>query len=69
MSYEILSDHKTRKQYDRSEVIADPGAAIRRAAVDAAMKGASNVGKNVFNLGAAAVQTIFKQQESKDKTD
>jgi hypothetical protein len=67
MSYEILSDQKTRKQYDRSEVIADPGAAIRRAAVEAAMNGVSSVGKNVFNMGATVVQTILAQQNSKDK--
>ena len=59
MSYEILSDMKTRRQYDRSEAIADPGAAIRRAAVGAAVKGVSSLGTSVFNMGASAVQTIF----------
>lgn len=32
LSYSILSDPTTRKRYDRSEAIADPGAALQRAA-------------------------------------
>lgn len=66
LAYEILSNKKLRKRYDRHEVIADPQAAIKRAAMDAAgsaAKGAAAgigrgvfaVGKGLFNMGAKVV--------------
>lgn len=61
LAYEILSDPKRRKRYDRHEVLADPGQAVQRAAVDAAFNGVTGVGKGIFNMGAFAVQTIAKQ--------
>jgi DnaJ-class molecular chaperone len=62
LAYEILSDNRIRKKYDRHEVIADPSSAFKRAAMDAtgnAIKGVGtgmfNVGKGLFELGAKAV--------------
>lgn len=60
-SYEILSDEKTRKRYDRHEFVADPGAAIRRAAVGAAATGVSSIGKGLFSMGASAFERIAKK--------
>jgi len=61
LSYEILSDPKRRKRYDRHETLADPGQAVQRAAVNAAFNGVTGVGKGIFNVGAFAVQTIANQ--------
>jgi DnaJ-class molecular chaperone len=70
LAYEILSDNRMRKRYDRHEVIADPGAAVKRAALDAtgnAIKGVGvglfGAGKGLFELGAKAV----KENMNKDK--
>lgn len=58
LAYEILSNAKTRKRYDRHELFADPGAAVQRAAVNAAFQGLSGMGKGLLNMGAFAVQSI-----------
>ena len=74
LSYEILSNRKMRTRYDRNTVIADPSAAVKRAAVDAAGgaavgvatyvgKGMFAVGKGLFSMGAKAVS---KSMESKN---
>ena len=47
-------------RYDRHVTIADPGAAMRRAAFGAMGKGISSVGKGLFNAGSFAVQQIAK---------
>lgn len=60
LSYEILSDRKRRTRYDRHTAIADPGAALQRAAVNAAWNGAVEVGKGLFRVGAFAVQQVAK---------
>lgn len=60
LSYEILSDSKTRKRYDRHEAIADPGAAVQRAAVDAAFSGLSGMGKGIFDMGSFAMNSMKK---------
>jgi DnaJ-class molecular chaperone len=64
LSYEILSDRKTRMRYDRHESIAttldDPSAAMKRAAGKAVSKGAMNLGKGLFDIGAFA----FKQMRN-----
>ncbi|CAB9515441.1 expressed unknown protein [Seminavis robusta] len=66
-SYEILTDKRLRKKFDRHEVLADPQAAMKRAAFDAAGnaaaglgKGLFSVGKGLFNMGAKAVSTSAK---------
>lgn len=60
LSYEILKTPKLRKRYDRHEVLNDPGAAVRRAAADAAWSGvkgiATGVGKGLWNVASFAVQ-------------
>jgi DnaJ-class molecular chaperone len=58
IAYNILIDSKTRKRYDRSEIIADPGAAMRRAAIDATLNGVTNIGKGLFSLGQKAVVSL-----------
>jgi len=56
LSYHILSDPKTRKRYDRNEMVADPGAAFQRAAVGAAVSGMTTIGKGLFSLGKTVIQ-------------
>jgi DnaJ-class molecular chaperone len=65
LSYEILSDKRARRRYDRHEVIADPGAAMRRAAVGAVGNGVAGVGKGLFNIGAFAVQQMMDKKDEK----
>ena len=60
LSYEILSNPKTRRRYDRHDILSDPNAAMQRAIVNAAFDGISNVGKGIFGVGAFAVQAIIK---------
>ena len=54
LSYEILSDKKTRLRYDRADVIADPSAAIKRAAGKAVRDGATNFRNGLFDVGSKA---------------
>jgi hypothetical protein len=60
-----------RRRYDRKEFLADPGAAVKRAAVDAAVKGAVNVSKGLstglFKAGSFAFQQLTKKPERKFK--
>ncbi|KAG7356171.1 heat shock protein 40 [Nitzschia inconspicua] len=58
LAYNILIDNKMRKRYDRSEMIADPGAAIRRAAVGTTLNVVSSIGTGLFSLGQKAVKSL-----------
>ena len=64
-SYEILSDPKTRKSYDRNssvaEVLDDPAAAMGRAFVGGAMSGVGMVLGGAWKLGEMAVKTATKK--------
>lgn len=60
LAYEILSNSKTRKRYDRHEALADPGAAVQRAAVNAAFSGISGMGNGLLGVGSFALQSIKK---------
>lgn len=60
LSYKILSNPTRRKRYDRRVALADPGEALKRAAVDAAWSGMSHVGKGIFSMGAFALQQMTK---------
>lgn len=62
LSYEILKDPQTRRKYDRHEALSDPGEALRRAAVDAAFQGVTNIGKGIFNIGASAFAAVGKKE-------
>lgn len=62
MSYEILSDKKSRQRYDRHEALADPGQAVRRAASDAALKGVVGMGKGLLGAGSFAYHQIVKKK-------
>jgi len=76
LSYEILSNRKMRTRYDRNVVIADPQAAMKRAAVEAAGgaavgvasyvgKGVFAVGKGIFSMGAKAVASATNGKNDK----
>jgi DnaJ-class molecular chaperone len=67
LAYEILKDKKTRKRYDRHEMIVDPKAAIGRAASDAAWNGIKGLGKGMFDIGAFAVNQIVKSTNEQEK--
>jgi len=62
-------DNKTRKRYDRNEMIADPGAAMRRAAIGATMNGVSSIGKSLFGLGAKVVESLSNGKEQKNNQE
>ena len=66
LSYEILSNKRIRRRYDRHEMIADPGAAMGRAAMNAMGKGITNVGKGLFDFGAFAVQSVLGEEDDKE---
>ena len=65
LSYEILSDRKTRRRYDRHYMIAKPGEAIGRAAMGAVGKGMGAMGKGLFDMGAMAVQKMTEKKQGK----
>eukprot|EP00536_Pseudo-nitzschia_multiseries_P004458 jgi/Psemu1/188117/e_gw1.74.17.1 len=67
ISYNILSEKKRRMQYDRHEVIADPAAAMQRAAMGAAAAGVVNIGKGIFHVGASALDQIIGGDKGKSK--
>jgi DnaJ-class molecular chaperone len=56
MAYTILVDDKTRKRYDRSELNADPGAAMLRSAMEATVHGVTSIDKGLFRLGQMTVE-------------
>lgn len=69
LSYEILRDPKRRKRYDRHETLADPGAAIKRAAVNAAIDGVKSVGGGIFSVGAFALQKMAESAKQGKKKE
>jgi len=70
-AYEILRNPQKRRRFDRHEVLADPGEAMRRAAVGAAVEGAKNVGKGIFDgifsVGSMAVRHLSQNQNEDGK--
>ena len=64
LSYEILSNPKSRKRYDRHDVLSDPNAAMKRAMANAAFDGITNVGKGLFDIGSFAVHAIRKVSDN-----
>mmetsp|Transcript_12141 Transcript_12141/g.28807 ORF Transcript_12141/g.28807 Transcript_12141/m.28807 type:complete len:214 (+) Transcript_12141:168-809(+) len=62
ISYNILSEHKTRIKYDRHELIDDPGAAVQRAFFGAAAAGLLGVGKGIFHIGSSALDHIIGEE-------
>jgi len=67
ISYNILSEKKTRMQYDRHEVIHDPGAAMQRAAMGAAVAGVVGIGKGIFHVGASALDLVLGGNDEEEK--
>mmetsp|Transcript_44727 Transcript_44727/g.108460 ORF Transcript_44727/g.108460 Transcript_44727/m.108460 type:complete len:298 (+) Transcript_44727:99-992(+) len=59
LSYQILSNPKQRKRYDRNEMVADPSGAFQRFAWDVTTSSISAVGKGIVGLGTAAVENII----------
>lgn len=69
LAYEILSDRKWRKRYDRHETLADPGKALQRTAMNAAWSGIEGVGKGIFGAGAFAFQQLTKPKEKEEQKE
>lgn len=65
LSYEILTSKQMRARYDRNSAIADPGAAIGRAAGQAALWGLAGVGKGIFKVGSAVGDMAFGNDDDK----
>lgn len=65
LSYVILSDKRTRRRYDRNSNLADPGAAMSRAAMKSVSWGLSNLAKGMFHVGSMAMETL----STNDKED
>lgn len=63
LSYEILSDKRTRRRYDRHAMVADPGPAIAKAALGVVGKGISGLGKGIFDIGLFAAQRMVHRGE------
>ena len=61
MSYEILKNPKSRSRYNRHEALADPGKAMQRAAIDAAVGGIVGFGKGLFAMGSMAISQLSKK--------
>ena len=61
LSYEILTDRKLRIRYDRNSALADPAAAVGRAALGTIGWGLSGVGKGLVEVGKMALN----QKETK----
>jgi len=64
LSYEILSNKRSRMKYDRHEMVKDPGEAMKRAALDAVGKGISGVGSGLWGIGSFALKKILKEADS-----
>ena len=64
LSYEILSDPKTRMNYDRNsvaaEVLKNPGGAVGRAVVGGAMSGIGLVLSGAWKLGEMATKKVYE---------
>jgi curved DNA-binding protein CbpA len=60
LAYEILSDIKMRKRFDRHEALADPGKAMQRAAFGAVGSGI----KGVFKMGAFAFTELVRKKDT-----
>mmetsp|Transcript_35885 Transcript_35885/g.107157 ORF Transcript_35885/g.107157 Transcript_35885/m.107157 type:complete len:217 (-) Transcript_35885:2799-3449(-) len=69
LSYEILSSKQMRVRYDRNSAIADPGAAMGRAAGQAALWGIAGIGKGILKAGSAVGDIAFGNNAGSEKTD
>lgn len=69
LAYEILKDKQTRRRFDRHEMLANPNAAMQRAAMNAVGKGLQGFGKGLFNVGAFAVQQMSKAANGKEENE
>ena len=54
-------------QYDRHEVIHDPGAAMQRAAMGAAISGVVGIGKGIFHVGASALDHFMGEEKKNEE--
>jgi DnaJ-class molecular chaperone len=71
LSYQILKSPTMRKRYDRHDVMADPKAAMQRAATDAALRSVKSVGqglfRGIFSAGSFAVEQLTKERQNPAK--
>ena len=61
-AYEILSDKKMRVRYDRNSAIADPGAAVTRAATDATLNAFGAVFSGLRFAGEGIVKIAISER-------
>ena len=54
-------------QYDRHEVIANPGAAIQRAVMGVAVTGVVGIGKGIFHLGSSTLDRLIGEEKKIQK--
>jgi len=69
ISYNILSEKKTRMQYDRHEMIHDPGAAMQRAMLGAAVSSVMGIGKGIFHVGASTLDMVMGGEKKQDEEE
>jgi hypothetical protein len=63
LSYEILSDKKLRKKYDRHSALSDPASTIGRMAADVMGWGMSSFAKGIMNLGDSVIKNVKEGQK------
>lgn len=63
-AYEILSDKKMRVRYDRNSAIADPGAAVTRAATDATLNAFGAVFSGLRFAGEGIVKIAIGDEKN-----
>lgn len=64
LSYEILSNEKMRKKFDRHSAIVDPKAFMSRSAMDAIGWGLSGVSDGLFQIGKKAFSELTTTTET-----
>jgi DnaJ-class molecular chaperone len=66
-SYQLLTDPRQRRKYDRHVTLADPGKAFQQAVAKAAWEGVASMGKGLgrglWNVGSLAVTKLAEQAE------
>mmetsp|Transcript_46502 Transcript_46502/g.68738 ORF Transcript_46502/g.68738 Transcript_46502/m.68738 type:complete len:265 (+) Transcript_46502:90-884(+) len=66
-AYEILMNRTRRIRYDRNSAIMDPGAAMRRAALDAVGWGISGVSKGIWKIGEITLNQSKEEHHQPSK--
>ncbi len=56
-------------QYDRHEMIHDPGAAMQRAMMGAAVAGVVGIGKGIFHVGASTLDLVMGGEKKEEQQE